>query len=633
MQKVTILLFYYDELSIKEIAKVMECGESTVTSRISYGKKHIKREVERLEQKGDKLYAAVPVPFLTKLFMEEAKRYAVPEVDSNWILENILSTSSEGMAGGVHSSIPAPKENMISRLVGGFNKLGTVAKCAIIGVISAAVVTAAGVNIALGINGSEEPKQKPSVPSSNTAVSTDVSIKETAQEYAFGVIVDKLYDGAGYFRDGVCPVLIHGKWGVIDTQGKFVVEPQYDYMGLCSQDGYLMVGNYLGESKSGEGYYVECGFIDIKGNTVVPMEKSEMDIGVVEIIDARYLGNDTFSIKTYDRGLVYYDKNGKEIQPVKTEYSPELGYVQIKEKSGEEYQFGIADKDGNVIIKPQYTMTFSIGNGFFVVNEGGLARESVQDGTWKIVNEKNELVRDLGPDGFYYVQGEQGHGLGESFPLYTPAGTLIVGAVKADNKEAQSLLDKYSNMEKIKFDSVTASSTLSPQGSYTYNPKNAADGDYLTAWVEGVKGNGENQWIQFESGTEAAVKTIAVSNGYCSDKATYRKNSRVKEMKLEFSDGTSQVVELPDSMYEYTLVDLPEEVTAASVKCTILSVYPGEKYTDTCINEIAFFGKNGIKSADGAAQKPANKTESDSTNVERQASPLKGDANMYASYY
>ncbi|MBP1736545.1 MAG: sig1 [Oscillospiraceae bacterium] len=39
LQQTTILLRYYDELSVKDIAEVMECSESTVTSRISYAKK------------------------------------------------------------------------------------------------------------------------------------------------------------------------------------------------------------------------------------------------------------------------------------------------------------------------------------------------------------------------------------------------------------------------------------------------------------------------------------------------------------------------------------------------------------------------------------------------------------------
>lgn len=253
-----------------------------------------------------------------------------------------------------------------------------------------------------------------------------------------------------------------------------------------------MVCNYLEEIDGG--YYVECGFIDIRGNTVIPMQKSVVGTAVVRVIDARYLGNDIFSIDTYNRGVVYYDKNGKEIKPVKTEYKPELKYVQIKQKNGDEYQYGIADKDGNVIIKPQYPMEFSIGNGFFVVNEGGLGRECMQGGTWKIINEKNETIKEFGEYGCYYTQYEPGYGLGESFPMHTPIGTFIIGAVREEDKEAQNLIDRYLNIKDVEFESITASSTLRSQGTLNYEPKNVHDSNDITAWVEGVPGNGVGEW-------------------------------------------------------------------------------------------------------------------------------------------
>ncbi|GAB6178845.1 hypothetical protein JCM14036_01640 [Desulfotomaculum defluvii] len=637
-QRITVLLFYYDELSVKEIAQITECSESTVTSRISYAKKHIKSEVETLEKRGDKLYAAAPVPFLARLFAEEAKATQVSLQDSASVWQQILSSIHESsisaaLQSGVQSttsaqqSISGMKGNLISRIAGGFAKLSAPAKIVLVGAVSVGIMVAT-VAMALGEK------------ASNLTAVQAVETKVEEHQPALGVLVDKVYDNAGYFRDGVCPVNVHGKWGVIDTVGKFIMEPQWDYMSLCSQDGYLMVGNYLGETESGEGTYIECGFIDIKGTTVVPMQKSIVEPAMVFLIDAKYLGNDAFSIYTYDRGLIYYDNGGNEIPPVTTEYAPELQYITIKEEKGDEHQWGIADKEGNVIIRPQYTMAFSMGGGFFVVNEGGPVGEFAQGGTWKIINEKNELVMDLGSDSFYYVQGEPGHGWGESFPLHTPMGTLIVGAVEKKNEGGQKLLEQYTNLTRTEFQSITASSSLSPAASHTYGPQNVADGNDLTAWVEGVKGNGENQWLQLSGDGKAPIKTIVISNGYCSNKETYLKNSRVKEMELEFSDGTSHVVKLPDSMYEYTLVNLPQEVSTTSVKCTILSVYPGEKYTDTCINEIAFFGEKVAGRENGGTHPLANSAHSDSRGTQANAkegktptAALMGDPKMYAAYY
>ncbi|NFF41169.1 hypothetical protein [Clostridium argentinense] len=70
-----------------------------------------------------------------------------------------------------------------------------------------------------------------------------------------------------------------------------------------------------------------------------------------------------------------------------------------------------------------------------------------------------------------------------------------------------------------------------------------------------------------------------------------------------------------------------------------MSVYPGEKYNDTCINEIAFFGDNSVKSEIGAIQ-GSNNTQSDTisnSNIidskKESKSELNGEPKMYAEYY
>ena len=55
-QKLVLLMYYVQELSIKEIAESLEVSENTVKSRMNYGKKKLKLQVEELEKKGTKLY-------------------------------------------------------------------------------------------------------------------------------------------------------------------------------------------------------------------------------------------------------------------------------------------------------------------------------------------------------------------------------------------------------------------------------------------------------------------------------------------------------------------------------------------------------------------------------------------------
>ena len=64
VQRDTILLFYYNEMSIEEIAQIMDCSEGTVKSRLFLARKAIKTEIEEQERKsGEKFYGAVLLPF------------------------------------------------------------------------------------------------------------------------------------------------------------------------------------------------------------------------------------------------------------------------------------------------------------------------------------------------------------------------------------------------------------------------------------------------------------------------------------------------------------------------------------------------------------------------------------------
>ena len=63
-QRLCILMYYYEELSVGEIAEALECSTGTVKSRLNYARKFIKIKVEELEKQGTKLYGIAPIPFI-----------------------------------------------------------------------------------------------------------------------------------------------------------------------------------------------------------------------------------------------------------------------------------------------------------------------------------------------------------------------------------------------------------------------------------------------------------------------------------------------------------------------------------------------------------------------------------------
>ncbi len=70
-QRSAVMMFYFDELSIKQIAEIQNTSENTVKSRLNYARKGIKKSVEDYEKKtGIKLHCVGVLPLLLWLFRE-----------------------------------------------------------------------------------------------------------------------------------------------------------------------------------------------------------------------------------------------------------------------------------------------------------------------------------------------------------------------------------------------------------------------------------------------------------------------------------------------------------------------------------------------------------------------------------
>lgn len=77
-QRMAVVLFYLENLPVAQIARIMECSEGTVKSRLNYGRKSIKEQVLALEKRGTKLYCMPLAPFLYWMFRQQVLSAAVP---------------------------------------------------------------------------------------------------------------------------------------------------------------------------------------------------------------------------------------------------------------------------------------------------------------------------------------------------------------------------------------------------------------------------------------------------------------------------------------------------------------------------------------------------------------------------
>ena len=142
-------------------------------------------------------------------------------------------------------------------------------------------------------------------------------------------------------------------------------------------------------------------------------------------------------------------------------------------------------------------------------------------------------------------------------------------------------------------DSVTASSALADR----YAAEKAHDFSIVTAWVEGVEGNGEGEYLRYSfPGTCPRITTVLIHNGYVKNWDVWRDNARVKKLLMYYNDEPYAILNLQDTMglqsFDVGVLGYEDRDSAPawSIKFEILEVYPGKKYEDTAITEIYFDG-------------------------------------------
>ena len=162
-----VLMFYFNELSIAEIAQALEISEGTVKSRLNSSRAKMKTAIEDYENKsGDKLHGVVVVPFFTTIFKEEAKSLAVPNITIKLPNGQTLATSAtKGFATGAKSTVSSIVKTTATATV----------KTKVIAVVCVATIlagtSAVGISILAGCNAEKEPTE-PSVISSTVQTST-----------------------------------------------------------------------------------------------------------------------------------------------------------------------------------------------------------------------------------------------------------------------------------------------------------------------------------------------------------------------------------------------------------------------------------------------------------------------------
>lgn len=161
----TVIMFYFVDMSIAEIAEVTECPEGTVKYRLNSARAKIKKAVlEYEEENGEKLHALAGAPFLTRLFKAEANSAEPP-------LHVKFSAPDNSVSG----------HNAPTNTVNGGKAMLNSLKSKIIAGACAAVVASGGIAAAVIIANGSKNAEKPQSPTSSLAAAGSSVGNSTAQ--------------------------------------------------------------------------------------------------------------------------------------------------------------------------------------------------------------------------------------------------------------------------------------------------------------------------------------------------------------------------------------------------------------------------------------------------------------------
>jgi RNA polymerase sigma factor (sigma-70 family) len=174
-QRQSVLFYYYDEMTIDQIAALMECSAGTLKSRLNYARAKIKAGVEEHERKGIKLYGVAALPVLAILLREQAMAMEIPSALGASLAPILSGTPSAiGTNAAMSAGTAAIKTTTVfsSKLIAG--------------IIAAAVVVVGGIaSLVLTLNKppvAETPSGYESESLDATSPATEVQTEATEAE-------------------------------------------------------------------------------------------------------------------------------------------------------------------------------------------------------------------------------------------------------------------------------------------------------------------------------------------------------------------------------------------------------------------------------------------------------------------
>ena len=108
-QRLALMMYYFEDMSVSEIADVYGVSGNTVKGYLAYGRKKIKNIIEAMREKGVSFYGVAPMPFLTRMLHDQMAKTAVTHVSKDIIIKTVGTSAAATTAGAAATKTGASK--------------------------------------------------------------------------------------------------------------------------------------------------------------------------------------------------------------------------------------------------------------------------------------------------------------------------------------------------------------------------------------------------------------------------------------------------------------------------------------------------------------------------------------------
>lgn len=172
-------------------------------------------------------------------------------------------------------------------------------------------------------------------------------------------VIAPAYDAAKRFVDGYAIVELDGRKGLIDANGDWVLQAEYDNIAKFDQNGLCEVMCKDGRTK----YY---GVADRTGRLLLPVECRNI---VIPRKGGYIAAERTGSVEGFDDSLLWgiYDMQGGEIFAPQFLSSPSFSNGNFIVKSARTGLLGVVDMDGKELLPCTYLAIDRYGSGYYAM--------------------------------------------------------------------------------------------------------------------------------------------------------------------------------------------------------------------------------------------------------------------------